>query len=247
MKRVILILAAIAGWMVWVWLAENSVASNASAATPEMQAVRAHDFEEALLKEILRRYSGPTHHISLQVLYPQHPIRVPKGRLHIEVDEVNGGRTGRRAFRVQIFVDGQFVKTVNVVGELKGKADAAMPVRWIKPKEILSVEDIEFVSVEVPTLIHDLVLTPEEVIGKQVLRPLPPHQPIRKTALDAPPVVHKGDRVMIEVKGKGLLVQTVGMAKSAGRTGETIPVMNQSSGREILGMVLGAGVVEVPF
>ena len=65
--------------------------------------------------------------------------------------------------------------------------------------------------------------------------------------MDAPPVIHKGDRVMIEVKGKGLLVQAVGMAKSAGRAGDTIPVLNQTSGREILGMVMTAGVVEVPF
>ena len=52
---------------------------------------------------------------------------------------------------------------------------------------------------------------------------------------------------MIEVRSHGLLVQTVGMAKASGKPGETIPVQNFTSGREVLGMVLAVGVVEVPF
>ena len=60
-------------------------------------------------------------------------------------------------------------------------------------------------------------------------------------------MIQKGDRVMIEVRGDGLLVQTVGIAKAAGKKGETIPVKNQTSGREVLGTVLASGLVEVGF
>ncbi len=247
MSRSILMTGMLAGCLLGGWTLGSGVILAASVSRPEMQVVTAPDLEQALLQEISGRYGRPAHRLSVQVLYPKQPVSVPKGKVHLDVDELNGGRTGRRAFRVQIFVNRQFVKTVNVVGELKAQVEAAVPVRWLKPKDILTSEDIEFVSVDVPSLSHDFVLGLEETVGKQVLRPLPPHQPIRKVALDAPPVIHKGDRVMIEVKGKGLLVQAVGMAKSAGRAGDTIPVLNQTSGREILGMVMTAGVVEVPF
>lgn len=247
MRRSILLLGVLAGYLLSGWPVGSLMALGASSSMQKAQVVTVPDLERALLREISRRHGRPAHHLSLQVLYPKEPIIVPRGKVHIDVDELNGGRTGRRAFRVQIFVNRQFFKTVNVSGELKGQVDAAVPVRWIKPKEILTEEDIEFVTIDVPSLTHDLVLGVEEAVGKQVLRPLPPHQPIRKIALDAPPVIHKGDRVMIEVKGKGLLVQAVGMAKAAGRAGDTIPVLNQTSGREILGMVLTTGVVEVPF
>ena len=65
--------------------------------------------------------------------------------------------------------------------------------------------------------------------------------------LDDPPIVHKGDRVMIEFRQGGLLVQTVGLAKAAGKSGEAIPVQNKSSGREVIGTILRAGLVEVGF
>ncbi len=247
MRPSILIASLLAGYLLGGWTLGSGTVLSALASGPGIQVITVPDLEQALLQEISRRYGRPAHRISVQVLYPNQPVAVPKGKVHVDVDELNGGRTGRRAFRVQIFVNRQFVKTVNVVGELKAQVEAAVPVRWMKPKDILTNEDIEFVSVDVPSLSHDFVLGLEETVGKQVLRPLPPHQPIRKVALDAPPVIHKGDRVMIEVKGKGLLVQAVGLAKSAGRTGDTIPVLNQTSGREVLGMVVTVGVVEVPF
>ena len=52
---------------------------------------------------------------------------------------------------------------------------------------------------------------------------------------------------MIEVRQGGLLVQTVGLAKAAGKTGDTIPIKNQQSGREVLGRVIAAGLVQVGF
>jgi len=123
----------------------------------------------------------------------------------------------------------------------------ATPIRWLKPTDAIEVEVLAPMMVDVPSLTHDFVLELEEAIGKQVLRPLPPRQPIRKIMLDHPPVIHKGDRVMIEVRSGGLLVQTVGLAKAAGKAGETILVQNQASGRDVLGTVMAAGLVEVAF
>jgi flagella basal body P-ring formation protein FlgA len=120
-------------------------------------------------------------------------------------------------------------------------------VRWIKPNEVIVEEDVTAMTVDVPSLTHDFILNQEDVIGKQVLRPLPPRKPIRKNMLDDPPIVHKGDRVVLEVRQGGLLVQAVGLAKTAGKSGDTILVKNKSSGREVSGTILSAGVVEVGF
>ncbi len=213
----------------------------------EQQAVSISDLERVLLKEITRRYGRPHHRINLRVLFPNKPIAVRQGTVRLDVEEVTGGRTGRRAFRIKVFVNQQYFSTINVVGELTVNAELVRPARWIAPKEVLSEEDVEMVNVAIPSLIHDFVLTPAEVIGKQASRSLTPHQPIRAGMVEAPPVIHKGDRVSIEVRSHGLLVQTVGTAKAAGKTGDTIPVQNQSSGREVLGKIIDSGVVEVPF
>ena len=144
-----------------------------------------------------------------------------------------------------LYINGQFKKTINVVGEVKVQTRITTPVRWMKPKEIIMKEDVTVMTVDVPSLTHDFILHQDDVIGKQVLRPLPPRRPIRKGMLDDPPVVHKGDRVMMEIRLGGLLVQTIGIAKAGGRSGDTIPVRNKNSGREVIGTILSAGLVEV--
>jgi flagella basal body P-ring formation protein FlgA len=222
------------------------VAGSASSGVIQ-HAVSVSDLERVLLKEIIRRFGRPHHQITLRVLFPNKPIEVQQGAVRLDVEEVTGGRTGRRAFRIKVFVNQQYSSTINVVGELTANAELVRPTRWIAPKEVLSEEDVEMVNIAIPSLVHDFVLTPDEVVGKQASRSLTPHQPIRAGMLEAPPVIHKGDRVLIEVRSNGLLVQTVGTAKAAGKMGDTIPVQNQSSGREVLGKVLDSGVVEVPF
>ncbi|MDH5563570.1 MAG: flagellar basal body P-ring formation chaperone FlgA [Nitrospirota bacterium] len=212
------------------------------------QSVTARKFEEAIVVAITEQFGRRNHHVSFQVLFPQKPLSVPGGELSLEVEQLSGGaRMGRRAFRVRLFIQGQFFKMVNVVGELKAQATVTTPTRWIKPKEVVMADDVMEMTVDLPSLMHDFVLEDGEVIGKQVLRPLPPRQPIRKVMLDDPPLVHKGDRVTIEVRQGGLLVQTVGFAKAAGKSGEAIPVQNQSSGREVIGRIMGSGLVEVGF
>ncbi len=251
MMTVILLLGLLLGGNV-LWGVEGTAWAedpvSAIRVRTDIQSVRAGDFERVILAELTRRYGRPNHQVSLRVLFPGRVVEVPRGRLQLEVNEWPGaGRTGRLAFRVGVFVNRQFIKTVNVVGEVKVQAQVATPVRWLKPKEVVEAEDLATMMVDVPFLTHDFVLDLEEAIGKEVLRPLPPRQPIRKIMLDHPPVIHKGDRVMIEVRSGGLLVQTVGLAKAAGKAGETIPVQNQASGRDVFGIVVAAGLVEVGF
>ena len=228
---------------VWAGGASKPVNANLS-----FQSVSAADFERGILNELHRRYGRSPHHLTLKVLFPKEGLRVPKGKLHLEVKKLaSRGRTGRRAFRVGVFVSKRFIKTVNVIGELKAKVKVPAPTRWLKPREVLVAEDLLMMTVEVPSLSHDFVLDPRAVIGKQVLRPLSPRQPIRKIMIDDPPVIRKGDRVILEVRRGGLLVQTEGLAKAAGKSGETIPVKNRKSGLEVLGTVMAAGLVEVRY
>ena len=84
-------------------------------------------------------------------------------------------------------------------------------------------------------------------IGKKAVRHLSPNLPIQRPYLTEPPVIHKGDRVVLEVRQSGLIVRTVGIAKDSGEPGKTIAVKNQSSGREVIGQVVNSGLVRVLF
>ena len=247
MKMVFLIGVLWVGLAWWVDV-ESLLAAPPHSGSSQRQTIVASDLEHTILSALTRKYGRRHHRVSVRILFPKKPLVVPAGKLDLEIEKLGrSGRTGRRSFRIGLFLDGQFRKTINVVGEIKAQATVAVPTRWMKPKEVVSAEDVAIITVDMPSLTHDFILNQKEVIGKQVLRPLSPRKPIRKIMLDDPPVVHKGDRVMIEVRKGGLLVQAVGLAKADGKSGDTIPVLNNNSGRELMGIILSAGLVEVGF
>lgn len=228
--------------------AESVLAAQPQSGRVGQQSIHAKDFEKAIYSTLIRQYGRPYHRLKVRILFPKKPLAVSAGKIHLEIEKLAGGaRMGRRSFRVGLFINGQFKKTINVVGEVKAQASVTTPVRWIKSKEIIGKEDVTVMTVDVPSLTHDYFLHQDNVIGKQVLRPLSPRQPIRKIMLDDPPLIHKGDRVMIEVRQGGLLVQAIGLAKAEGKSGDTILVQNKNSGREVIATVLSAGLVEVGF
>ncbi len=239
----------IAGLLNWAGGGQQAWASPSPSTQSSVgRSVSPGDFQRILLAEVTRQFGRRGQDLHLTVLFPKQPLSVPPGKPRFEVAPItDGGRTGRRAFRVSLFVNGKFIRTVNIVAELKAKARVVIPSRWIQAHEVIQSKDVTSAVVNLPSLTHDFFLNARVVLGKQVLRPLSPRQPIRKLALEDPPQIKKGDRVMIEVRQGGLLVQTVGLAKAEGKAGETIPIKNQNSGREVLGRVVSAGLVQVGF
>ena len=238
---------ALLGLMGLVWVG-HSPAQTTQKILSQMQAVSIKQLHDVLLQEIEDRVDSQDITVNLQVLFPKKPIMVPSGRLKLDVAKDRfGNMTGRRAFRVHVKVNSRIMKTISVVAAITAQAEVVTPVRWIKFRQVLQPKDLVKTRVNLRTLTQDVVVHMEDVVGKQATRSLPPHQPLRQAYVTAPPLVRKGDRVMIEVKQGGLFVQTLGVAKASGQSGEIIPVTNQSSGREILATVLATGVVEVRF
>ncbi len=225
-----------------------SLAKSKEKKSLQTQVITIPQLHQRIMEELRERIESQDLKLSVKVLFPKTPIEVPKGQVVLEIPPDRfGNLTGRRAFRVQVSVDSQLIKTVSVVTSVTARAEVMTPVRWIKFHEVLQANDLVKTSVNLRTLNQDVIMQPDDLIGKQATRSLAPYQPIRPSYVTDPPLVHKGDRVMIEVRRGGLFVQTIGVAKASGQSGELIPVTNQTSGRDILGTVLAAGVVEVRF
>ncbi len=247
MNMILLIGLLIVGGSWWPE-AGSALAAQSSSGREAEKFIHARDFERVIVSALDRQYGRPGHSVSVRIVFPKKPLPMKAGKLHLELEKISGGaRTGRRSFRVGLYIDRQFIKMINVVGDVKAEAMVIMPLRSMRRNEVFAKEDVTTMRMAMPSLTHDFILHQDEVLGKQVLRSLPPRQPISKAMVDDPPVVRKGDRVMIEVRQGGLLVQAIGLAKATGKSGETILVENKSSGREVMGTVLSAGLVEVGF
>ncbi len=251
MKQWILIIG-----MVVCFLSASGLGEWVGAASPKTvgkkgtktQLVSIKRLQRTLMQDIQGRIDARLIKVRLQVLFPKKPIEVAAGKLDLRVETDRFSHlAGRRAFRVQFFVDSQPMKTVSVVASITARAEVMTPIRWIKLHEVLRSKDLVKTTVNLRTLNQDVVMHATDIVGKQATRSLPPHQPLRISYVTEPPLVHKGDRVMIEIRRGGLFVQTLGVAKASGQSGELILVTNQTSGREVLATVRSSGVVEVRF
>ncbi|RMH36162.1 MAG: flagella basal body P-ring formation protein FlgA [Nitrospirae bacterium] len=204
--------------------------------------------EQTLHRYFAERLASPDVTLTVRVLHPRDPIAVSVPRFSLRIPSTEFLiRTGRRAARVDIIAGDRLVQRIPVVVEVNATMDAVAPVRWIRPKQVLTDGDLTVLRVALPTLNADYLSTIQEAVGQRAVRPLSPRQPIPRAWVSAPPVIRKGDRVIIQAKRAGLLVQAVGIANRSGKPGETISVRNQTSGREVLGTVVEAGLVEVAF
>jgi len=58
-------------------------------------------------------------------------------------------------------------------------------------------------------------------------------------------LVKRNDTVIMEINGPRLRAQTKGVAQSQGTQGDVIPVINPTSGKQVLARVVGERKVEV--
>jgi flagella basal body P-ring formation protein FlgA len=85
------------------------------------------------------------------------------------------------------------------------------------------------------------------VIGKRTTRALREGDVLRTAWLETPAVVERGERVPLRLQRGRLRIEGLGEARSDGRPGEMIRVLNLSSRRELTGRVDEQGVVHVRF
>jgi flagella basal body P-ring formation protein FlgA len=69
--------------------------------------------------------------------------------------------------------------------------------------------------------------------------------PILPSQVQRKPDICSGEIVLIEARTNDLVVRDKGIAMKDGYQGETIPVKNVSSGRQVVGTIIAAALVQV--
>ncbi|ANP37292.1 MULTISPECIES: flagellar basal body P-ring formation chaperone FlgA [Rhodobacterales] len=120
-------------------------------------------------------------------------------------------------------------------------ADILVPVRTVRPKEILTASDLALKPGEVLGALSD----PEEVIGQEARVALYPGRPLRPGDVGPPAIVERNDMVILTFVQGGLSISAEGRALGRGAEGELIRVMNLASRTTVTGRIAADGSVEV--
>jgi len=203
---------------------------------------------EQVFNDYLAEQSNLLPHIELRFKKIEFPdaYQVPQGRVEHQVIPAKVGVIGSRRLTLLTRVDGQTVSNQSIRVELEALAEIEIATSSMRRGKILSAQDIELRYQDI-SKIREPIFDQTDIIGKRLKRSVRLGQPLQVNQVEFPPVIKRGDRVIIQAQNQGLMLTAAGEAKQDGRTGEEIRVMNSNSRKEVLCQVVASGLVKVEF
>ncbi|MEJ2164384.1 MAG: flagellar basal body P-ring formation chaperone FlgA [Desulfobacterales bacterium] len=175
-------------------------------------------------------------------------IELPDGRITYTVSPTrNSESMGIIQFNINFDVNGKFYKRVWAAATVEVFSDVVVTKRPLGRYKPITEDDIEVQRMDLANLPSDVLTDPETVLGKRTKRALAAQTVLRPNLVEFPPLVKRGDMVVIIAETKGLKVTTLGEVKKKGRIGERIPVTNYDSKKIIYARVVDANTVKVEF
>ena len=175
-------------------------------------------------------------------------LQLPNGRITFKViPPRNRDLLGKIPFSVHFDVNGKFYKRVWATATVEVLAEVVITKKPVGRHKPITEDDIELLKMDLAKLPSGVITDPEAVLGKRTRRAVGAKTVLRADLVEFPPLVKRGDVVVIIAESSGLKITALGEVKKKGRLGESIPVMNYDSKKILYGRVLDSSTVKVEF
>ncbi|MEJ2474584.1 MAG: flagellar basal body P-ring formation chaperone FlgA [Desulfobacterales bacterium] len=144
-------------------------------------------------------------------------------------------------------VDGRFQKTIRATARIAALAPvvaAARPIGRLKP---ITSDDLKMEKMDLAELPAGVMTEVDDIIGKRARRNIDAGDILRPDLIEMPPLVKRGDMVVIVAESEGFKVTATGEAKSDGLRGEQVKVVNLDSNKRFSARVVDKKTVRVDF
>jgi len=152
---------------------------------------------------------------------------------------------GRFLAQISAPAEGIAVTELRVSGRVVEMTDVPVLRHRVSPGDVISSEDIEWLSVRADRLSRNSARDLGELVGMTPRRPLRVGEVIRNSELEAPTIVSKNSLVTIRLNTQRMVLTVQGRALEDGTSNEAIRVMNTKSNKIVNARVVDAGTVEV--
>lgn len=175
-------------------------------------------------------------------------IELPGGRItYSVVPSRNAASIGKIPFSINFDVNGKFFKRAAATATVEAFSDVVVTRKPLGRYKPITENDIEVRRMDLAHLPSDVITDPEAVLGKRTKRAIGAQTALRSKLVEFPPLVKRGDVVVIVAESAGLKVTTLGQVKKKGRVGERIPVVNFDTKKILYARVLDSNTVAVDF
>ncbi len=201
---------------------------------------------QQILDDFLADQSTLLPQVELRLTSAQFPAsyNVPMGRIEHQLIPARPGVLGSRRISFMTWVDDQIVSNQSIRVEIEAMAEIAVAKEGLRRGTLLTDNLIEMRYQDISRL-SEPIFDSADAIGKIVKRTVRLGEPLQGQQVEYPPLVKRGERVVIEVQHAGMTLSAVGEARQDGREGESIKVINTGSSREVISRVVAPGLVRV--
>jgi len=144
------------------------------------------------------------------------------------------------------FGSGPSAQKVRISGRIRVVAEVPVAQATIRRGDLITPEAVEMKRFDITTYTQTAMKI-QECIGMRAKTAIRTGRPILKSNIELPPVVTRGEEIIIEASNSRLLIRDRGIALKDGNIAQKIPVRNMRSGRQIFGTVIAPSRVQVMF
>ena len=175
-------------------------------------------------------------------------VILPKGRVAYKVLSPRNRRLmGRCPLTVELSVNGHVQKKIWATAMIEVMGTVVVTRKPLGRYKPITEDDIVMQTMDLANLPHNVVTDPHAVLGKRTKRAIGARVPIKTDTIELPPLVKRGDIVVIIAESRGLKITARGQVKKKGRLGERIPVVNVDSKKLLYALVVDSNTVKVEF
>jgi len=172
----------------------------------------------------------------------------PKGKIsHSVVAPENMALSSPMPFSVVVKVNGRPYKTIRAWARLEILTHVVVTQRPIGRYRPITIADVTLKKMDAAHLSGNIISDLKEVLGKRAKRNIDINTVLRTDLIEFPPLVKRGDMVVIVARSQGLKITALGQVRTKGLRGQKIRVVNLDSKKSIFARVVDANTVIVEF
>lgn len=207
------------------------------------------EIQEVALAYIRQKTALDKNEVRIKGVRIKKEIILPKGNITYRVEPPrNTDFLGKVPLAIIFRVGRDFEKKVWAVVDIEMLREVVVTKRPLRRYRHITEDDIEVREKDLARLPSNVVTSYEEVLGKRTRRAIDANTVLRSDLIEFPPLVKRGDVVVVVAESGGLKITALGIVKQReGRRGERIRVENLDSKKSIYGRVVDSKTVKVDF
>ncbi len=173
---------------------------------------------------------------------------LPRGRITYKVipPKVMHGM-GTIPMSILFFVDGESYKKVKATVKIQIFKEVVVTKKPLGRYRRITQDDVYMQKMDITNLPNDIITNYKDVLGKRARRNIWAKVALRAEYVEYPPLVKRGDMVLIVAESEKMKITAMGEARKSGRRGERVKVKNLNSNKRIFARIIDENTVKVDF